>query len=160
MKNAAYLLIGFLIILFSGAIFNFMDIPFFHAHVDLLFLYITFLALFIGSERASLIGMVLGFLMDIFLGRYVGFHSLILFVAGLCYGAFKDKIFKERFGGAVLLLLCGVFIYNIFSVLLYKTKVFSFSVIGFKLVLVMALNLLVGSILYYPLKSMICKIEQ
>lgn len=160
MKNIAYFLIGFVIIIFSGSIFNFIDFPFFHVHLDLIFLYITFLALFIGSERASLIGLALGLTADVLMGRYLGFYALILFTAGLFYGIFKDKIFKDRFGGAVLLLLGGVFVYNIFSILLYKTVVFNFYATGLKLVFVMALNLVIGSLLYHPFKSIICKIEE
>lgn len=160
MKNVVYFLIGFVIIIFSGSILNFIDFPLFHIHVDLIFLYITFLALFIGSERASLIGLGLGLIEDVFIGRYFGFYALILFSAGLFYGIFKDKIFKDRFGGAVFLLLAGVFVYNILSILLYKTAVFNVYLTGLRLFFVMVLNLIVGSILYHPFKSIICKIEE
>lgn len=160
MKNVIYLIIGFIIIIFSGSFFNFMEIPFFHARPDFLFLYITFLALFVGSERGAMIGLILGFITDIFVGKYFGFNGLILYGAGAIFGIFKDKIFKEKFGGAVLLLLLGVLLKNILTLLLYRTNAYSWTNVSLKLVSVMFFNFLVGILLYYPMKALICKIEK
>lgn len=160
MKNFIYLLIGFLLIIFSGSIFNLIDIPVIDVRADFLFLYLVFLALFIGSERAGVIGLFLGLITDIFIGRYHGFYGLIFFVAGIAYGMFKDKIFKEKPGGAVLLMLLGSLIKNVLSILFFKTAADSWVYVGIQLVFILTLNLFIGLIVYYPIRTLIYKVEK
>lgn len=160
MKNLIYFLIGLLAILLFGTIFNFIETPLPLNRIDFLLVYLTFLAVFIGSERASVIGMALGFIEDIFLGRYLGLQALLLFCVGLCFGSFKDKIFKERFGGSVLLLLAGLCAKGLFSIFLYRTKACSIKGLWFQFAVIFLVNLFVGILLYHPLRKLIHKIEK
>lgn len=160
MKNLIYFLIGFLAILLFGTIFNFIETPLPLNRIDFLFIYLTFLAVFIGSERASILGMLLGFIEDIFWGRYLGLHALLLFCAGLCFGSFKDKIFKERFGASVLLLLAGLCVKGMVSVFLYRTEADSMTGLWWQVAVILLVNLFAGILFYYPLKKLIRRIEQ
>ncbi|MDO4720614.1 MAG: rod shape-determining protein MreD [Peptostreptococcaceae bacterium] len=160
MKNLIYFLIGFLAILLFGTIFNFIETPLPLNRIDFLFIYVTFLSVFIGSERASILGMLLGFIEDVFWGRYLGFHALLLLCAGLCFGSFKDKIFKERFGASVLLLMTGLSVKGLLSVFLYRTEADSMTDLWLRVAIILLVNLFVGILLYYPLKKLIRRIEQ
>ena len=96
MKNILYFVIGLLLIVFSNTILNDIDLMFFSFRPNLILIYLVFISIYIGAEKASIIGLALGLIIDISVGKYFGYYGLLFIAVGYLYGSLKEKVFNEK----------------------------------------------------------------
>ena len=89
MKNILYFVIGLLLIVFSNTILNDIDLIFFSFRPNLVLIYLVFISIYIGAEKASVIGLALGLIIDISVGKYFGYYGLLFIAVGYLYGSLK-----------------------------------------------------------------------
>lgn len=161
MKNFLYLLIGFFLISITSSVLNFREPLFFNYKSNIIIIYIVYLSIFIGSERSSIIGMILGLILDISVGRFLGLNGLLFFSIGLLYGTLKDKIFKDHVFAPLILLVMAVLIANFAMTIISH---FNFNRLSMyqhftRSIEIIVLNIILGIITYYPIKYLVNKIE-
>ncbi|WP_099187563.1 rod shape-determining protein MreD [Tepidibacter mesophilus] len=93
MKNIILILIGIFIIIIENSIVNYIDI--FNMSLNICIVYVSIISLFVKRNEGALIGLILGLLKDILIGKIIGVNALIFFVIGYLYGILQDKIFKD-----------------------------------------------------------------
>lgn len=161
MKNILYLVIGLFLVSLSSAILNFREPLIFNYKANIIIIYIVYLSIFIGSERSSIIGLILGLVLDVSVGRFFGLNGLLFFLLGLLYGTFKDKIFKDRVFAPIILLILAVMIDSFVMTLISNVNFNSLNLYqnGMRIIEIMVMNIFLGIIAYYPIKYIVNKIE-
>lgn len=161
MKNILYLVIGLFLVSLSSAILNFREPLIFNYKANIIIIYIVYLSIFIGSERSSIIGLILGLVLDVSVGRFLGLNGLLFFLLGLLYGTFKDKIFKDRVFAPIILLILAVMIDSFVMTLISNVNFNSLNLYqnGMRIIEIMVMNIFLGIIAYYPIKYIVNKIE-
>ncbi|MBP2028105.1 rod shape-determining protein MreD [Acetoanaerobium pronyense] len=161
MKNILYLVIGLFLVSLSSAVLNFREPLIFNYKANIIIIYIVYLSIFIGSERSSIIGLILGLVLDVSVGRFFGLNGLLFFLLGLLYGTFKDKIFKDRVFAPIILLILAVMIDSFVMTLISNVNFNSLNLYqnGMRIIEIMVMNIFLGIIAYYPIKYIVNKIE-
>ncbi|MCT4508335.1 MAG: rod shape-determining protein MreD [Tepidibacter sp.] len=160
MRNIILILIGIFIIIIENSIVNYIDI--FNISLNLCIIYISIISLFIKRNDGALIGLILGILKDILIGRFIGVNALVFFIIGYLYGILKDKIFKESVTSILILTFFSSLFDSLINCLLLKSSFASekilFSLIkGF--VFIPALNMLFALIVYKALIDFVKKLD-
>lgn len=161
MKNILYLVIGLFLVFLSTSVLNFREPLIFNYKANIIIIYIVYLSIFIGSERSSIIGLILGLLLDVSVGRFLGLNGLLFFLLCLLYGTFKDKIFKDRVFAPIILLILAVMIDSFVMTLISNVNFNSLNLYqnGMRIIEIMVMNIFLGIIAYYPIKYIVNKIE-
>ncbi len=160
MKNIILILIGIFIIIIENSIVNYIDI--FNISLNVSIVYISIISLFVKRNEGALIGLILGILKDILIGRFMGINALVFFVVGCLYGILQDKIFKENVTTILILTFFSSVLDSSVNCLLLKSSFASekilFSLIkGF--VFIPVLNTVFALLIYKVLIDFVKKID-
>lgn len=68
----------------------------FYVKPDLVLILVVFFALLQGTRQGFLLGLAVGLLEDLLIGRYLGLHSLTMALTAGTVGLLEDKVFKEN----------------------------------------------------------------
>lgn len=160
MKNIILILIGIFIILIENSIMNYIDI--FNISLNASIVYISIISLFVKRNEGALIGLILGLLKDILIGRFIGVNALVFFVIGYLYGILQDKIFKENITTIFILTLFSSLFDSLVNCLLLKSS-FESEKILFSLVkgtfFIPILNTIFALIIYKALINFVKKLD-
>ena len=86
--------IAFLLIYFLQTnFFNWYNIA--GIQPNLFIILVLFIGLFLGRRYGVLLGIIFGFLLDLFIGKRIGFNSIMLGISGLI-GGILDKSFSKE----------------------------------------------------------------
>lgn len=154
---------GILIILFLFLVIYFLQVNFFswftiRGVMPNTFVILTlFLGLFAGKKIGGICGVIIGFILDILVGRSFGFTGIILGLIGLL-GEYFDKNFSKDSRVTIILMTIGATM--IFEIGMYVANILKFGieieVLPFILTLVveMLYNILLVIILYPGMKKL------
>ncbi|MGL5328253.1 MAG: rod shape-determining protein MreD, partial [Peptostreptococcaceae bacterium] len=95
MKRMLLCLIGILLVLVEGSIINYIDI--YGVSFNLVLIYCTIISLYLDDLEAGIIGLIIGFVKDIFIGGVFGVNALVLFAINYGISSLRDKIYKESY---------------------------------------------------------------
>ena len=146
------LIVSFLIIYFSQSnFFTWFTIAGVQPNVFVIF--ILFIGLFAGKKLGLIFGLLIGFFLDIVIGRQVGISGIILGLIGLI-GEHLDKNFSKESKITIMLMIAGsTIIYEVacyvFSIVTLNINIEMFSFI--KILLIEVLYNLLLTIILYPL---------
>ncbi|HHU75314.1 MAG TPA: rod shape-determining protein MreD [Firmicutes bacterium] len=151
----AYLVFIFfavIILLIEGSFFSFLfsrgTIP------DLLLIFVVCLAFLWGEKKGIVLGLIGGFLQDLFFGPAIGFFTLAK-MAAACFSGFSSReIYKDQVIGPMLTVFLSTFVHEfvVFSLVgIFWGNRFSFFFALDQIFLPKALYHLVLTILIYPL---------
>lgn len=113
MKNVIYFFIGLALIILQNSILNFMS--FFGVTFDFLLVYIIIIAINVGNDRAGILGLVLGLIQDLTVGRVLGVNALFYLFLGYGLGSLKDLVFKDNIITPLSLGTVGAIIKSLFT---------------------------------------------
>lgn len=159
MKNILYFIIGFVIIQISNTLLNMTHLDWFNIKPNIVFIFICFISLYIGSLRGGILGLILGLILDISVNKYVGYYSLFFLLIGLINGTFKDKIFKENIFGPILLLAAGSLFDSISMLIISGAGSMGLSGNASLVFKITFINIIFAAFLYYPISIIAAKIE-
>lgn len=115
-------IIVFLNFILESTIFQYTRI--FGVKPDFTIMLIISYAIMRGSMYGGLIGLISGFLNDLFYGKSFGVNSLSYMLTGYIIGKSQENIFKDSLIPPILFNIVGVFIYqNLFYFISYLSKV-------------------------------------
>lgn len=146
------LIVSFLIIYFSQSnFFTWFTIAGVQPNVFVIF--ILFIGLFAGKKLGLIFGLLIGFFLDIVIGRQVGISGIVLGLIGLI-GEHLDKSFSKESKITIMLMIAGsTIIYEVacyvFSIVTLNINIEMFSFI--KILLIEVLYNLLLTIILYPL---------
>lgn len=127
------------------------ELRIFGVQANLILVVTCAIAFLFGSVDGSVVGILLGLLLDCYQGRNIGLSALIFFYIAIFVGDFNKKFFKDNY--LILLVL------TVFSTLIYETIIYVFSLFAYSqnlmilyllknLFLVTVMNILIGAIIY------------
>ena len=97
MKRALTIIVFFIAFLFiyflQTNFFNWYNIA--GIQPNLFIILVLFIGLFLGRRYGVLLGIIFGFLLDLFIGKRIGFNSIMLGISGLI-GGILDKSFSKE----------------------------------------------------------------
>ena len=150
MKNILYFVIGLLLIVFSNTILNDIDLMFFSFRPNLILIYLVFISIYIGAEKASIIGLALGLIIDISVGKYFGYYGLLFIAVGYLYGSLKEKVFKEM----------ATIIDNLLISTIIGFRGIELGIFLLRIVEAVFINGIISAFLFYPLNIVLNKVEE
>lgn len=160
MKNILYFITGLIIIVFSNTIINSINLSLFYVRPNLTLIYLIYLSIYIGLERASIIGLILGLILDITISKYFGLYGLIFFLIGLIYGSMKDKVFKDNIFTIIVLVGLATLFENVLSLLIVGFEMNNIFIHILKILKSIFANVLISAFLFYPINYLINKVEE
>ena len=160
MKNIFYFIIGLAVIIFTNTILNSINLSLFSIRPNLTLVYLIYISLYIGNMRASILGLILGLIIDITVGKYFGFYALLFFSIGLLYGSMRDKVFKENIFTILVLVILATFVDNLVSLLIVGFGIENTLIYFLRMLESVFINSLVAAFLFYPVSYLIKKVEE
>lgn len=106
-------LVGFFGIILRDTIFN--DLSIFGGKPDFILILTVFYAIFNGYKKGALIGVGLGLLEDLMMGRFIGVNMICKGLIGLIFGHLQKTLYKENF----LMPLVCMFVASLINSLVY-----------------------------------------
>lgn len=104
-----------------------------------------------GVVDGSIVGVVLGILLDAYQGRNLGLSALIFFYIAIFIGRFNKKFFKDNYLILLVLTIAATLTYEtviyVFSIFAYSQRFMILSLIR-NLSIGIVMNILVGAIIY------------
>ena len=139
MKNIIYIFFGFFIL-------------------GLEMIYIATLSIFTNLDRVLFLSFILGLGKDFVFERIFGLNAVIFIMIGILFGRLKGSIYKENWTIPFFLSLISSGIYMIIYSLFYKIYLdrayslsYSIRTVGVFLVV----EIIVGLVIYYPLRKIV-----
>lgn len=160
MKNILYFVTGLLLIVFSNTILNDIDLMFFSFRPNLILIYLVFISIYIGAEKASIIGLALGLIIDISVGKYFGYYGLLFIAVGYLYGSLKEKVFKENIFTVILLVIIATIIDNLLISTIIGFRGIELGIFLLRIVEAVFINGIISAFLFYPLNIVLNKVEE
>ena len=160
MKNIFYFIIGLAVIIFTNTILNSINLSLFSIRPNLTLVYLIYISLYIGNMRASILGLILGLIIDITVGKYFGFYALLFFSIGLLYGSMRDKVFKENIFTILVLVILATFVDNLVSLLIVGFGIENILIYFLRMLESFFINSVVAAFLFYPVNYFIKKVEE
>ncbi|CBH21513.1 membrane protein of unknown function [Acetoanaerobium sticklandii] len=160
MKNILYFVIGLLLIVFSNTILNDIDLIFFSYRPNLMLIYLVFISIYIGAEKASIIGLALGLIIDISVGKYFAYYGLLFISIGYLYGSLKEKVFKENIFTVILLVVIATIIDNLLISTIVGFRGIELGMFLLRIVEAVFINGIISAFLFYPLNIVLNKVEE
>lgn len=160
MKNIFYFIIGLAVIIFTNTILNSINLSLFSIRPNLTLIYLIYISLYIGNMRASILGLILGLIIDITVGKYFGFYALLFFSIGLLYGSMRDKVFKENIFTILVLVILATFVDNLVSLLIVGFGIENILIYFLRMLESFFINSVVAAFLFYPVNYFIKKVEE
>ncbi len=160
MKNFILILIGTVFVILENSVLNYFHI--FGVSMNILLIYISIIPLFLKKNEGAMIGLILGLLKDVLIGRILGLYGLLFFLIAYLYGILKDKIFKDNVMTMVILvgfstLIESIVKFSFTNALFHNEKMMVFIYKG--LILIPFLNILGTLVAYKALVPFLKKIE-
>ena len=146
------LIVSFLIIYFSQSnFFTWFTIA--GVQPNLFVIFILFIGLFAGKKLGLIFGLLIGFFLDIVIGRQVGISGIVLGLIGFI-GEHLDKNFSKESKITIMLMIAGSTI--IYEVACYFFSIFTLNInleiiFFIKILLIEVLYNLLLTIILYPL---------
>lgn len=160
MKNFILVFLGVILIILENSILNYIDI--FGISINMLLIYMSIIPLFLKRNEGAFIGLVLGILKDVLIGRFLGLNAVIFFLIGYAYGILKDKIFKDSIVTIVILVCLSTFFESTIKFIFMNSFFNNESIMFFiykGLILIPILNIIGTLLVYGFLYDFIKKIE-
>ena len=155
MKRALTIIVFFIAFLFiyflQTNFFNWYNIA--GIQPNLFVILVLFIGLFLGRRYGVLLGIIFGFLLDLFIGKRIGFNSIMLGISGLI-GGILDKSFSKESRITFMLMstavtiLCEIINYTLQIILVGASPVFTQFM---KIVTIEATYNAILIIIFYPL---------
>jgi rod shape-determining protein MreD len=147
-----FIFFAIIILLVEGSYLSFV---FFRSMVpDLLLIFVVCLAFLWGEKKGIVLGLICGFLQDLFFGPAIGFFTLAKMAAACFSGLSSREIYKDQIIGPMLTVFLSTFVHEfvVFSLVgLFWGNRFSFFFALDQIFLPRALYHLVLTIMIYPL---------
>lgn len=130
---------------------------------NLFVIFILFIGLYYNKIAGVTYGILIGILLDLFIGRKVGITAIMLGAIGLIGGIFDKNFSKESRITIMIMVIVSTFIYEIGAYLLgcpiygYSLEIFSFLKI---LLLEVIYNIMITIILYPIMQKLGYQIEE
>jgi len=159
-KKILYFTIGLIVIFFSNTFLNDLNLFIFNIKPNLTLIYLVYISIYIGADKASLIGLLLGLVIDISVGKYFAYYSLIFFLIGFFCGNLKEKVFKENIFTILLLILISSFIDNLLSIIITGFSISNIGVYFLRLSEGVIINGMISALLFYPLNMILIKVDE
>ena len=105
MKYAALALISFFSVILRDTIFN--DLSVAGGKPDFILIIVVFFAIFNGPVKGGWLGLGLGLLEDLMIGRFIGVNALCKGIIGLLIGVSERRLYKDNFFLPIISLLIG-----------------------------------------------------
>lgn len=161
MKNFILVFLGIILIILENSILNYIDI--FDISINIVLIYVSIIPLYSKKIEGAFIGLALGFIKDILIGKFWGLNAIILFLIGYGYGILKDKIFKDSIS-TVVILVCFSSIFESVIKFVFMNNFFNNENIMFfiykGIILIPSLNVVLTLLIYNFLIDFIKKIER
>ena len=147
-----FIVLAIIILLAEGSYFSFI---FFRSMVpDLLLIFVVCLSFLWGEKKGVILGLICGFLQDLFFGPAIGFFTLAKMAAAYFSGLSSREIYKDQIIGPMLTVFLSTFVHEFavfFLVGLFWGNRFTFFFALDQVFLPRALYHLVLTIIIYPL---------
>lgn len=110
-----------------------------------------------GDKAGLLMGIVCGFLTDIFFGSFLGFNALLYMYVGYANGKFHQIFYPEDVKLPLVLILSSDLLYGLsyYCIMFLLRKRFDFSYYFFNIILPEAVYTIILTLLVYPLLLLI-----
>ena len=108
MRYVMLTVISFFCLILQDTLFN--DFSVAGGKPDFLLIIVVFFAIFNGSRKGGFLGIILGLLEDLMLGRFIGVNALCKGLIGACIGSFERQFYKNNFSVPIFGLLIGTFV--------------------------------------------------
>ena len=130
---------------------------------NLFIVFILFIGLFASKEMGITYGIIVGILLDLFLGKRIGISGIMLGIVGLLGGILDKNFSKESKITIIIMVILTTIIYEIgtyiFSFFMYKFDIELFAFL--KILLIESMYNVILTIMLYPMiKSLGYKIEE
>jgi rod shape-determining protein MreD len=120
----------------------------------------VFISIYIGAEKASIIGLALGLIIDISVGKYFGYYGLLFIAVGYLYGSLKEKVFKENIFTVILLVIIATIIDNLLISTIIGFRGIELGIFLLRIVEAVFINGIISAFLFYPLNIVLNKVEE
>lgn len=108
MKYIVLMIISFFCIVLQNTLFN--DLSVAGGKPDFLLILVVFFAIFNGPAKGGWLGLGLGLLEDLMIGRFIGVNALCKGIIGALIGFSERRLYKNNFFVPIFCLLIGTFI--------------------------------------------------
>lgn len=95
MKIVLLFLCSFLCIILQNTVFNVWSVA--GGKPDFILIFVVFFAIFRGTVQGGLLGLGLGLLEDLMIGRFIGINALCKGIIGYAVGAAEKRLYKDNF---------------------------------------------------------------
>lgn len=160
MKNIIYILFGFFILGLEMIFFN--RVSLFGISANILMIYIATLSIFTNLDRVLFLSFILGLGKDFVFERIFGLNAVIFIMIGILFGRLKGSIYKENWTIPFFLSLISSGIYMIIYSLFYKIylgRAYSLSYSIRTVGVFVVVEIIVGLVIYYPLRKIVQIVE-
>lgn len=108
MRYVFLALVSFFCVILQDTLFN--DLSVAGGKPDFLLIIVVFFAIFNGPARGGFLGLMLGLLEDLMIGRFIGVNALCKGIIGALIGFSERRLYKNNFFVPIFCLLIGTFI--------------------------------------------------
>lgn len=127
------------------------ELRIFGVQANLLLVVTCAIAFLFGAIDGSVVGIILGLLLDLYQGRNIGISALIFFYIAIFIGGFNKKFFKDNYLILLVLTIAATLVYEIsiyvFSILAYSQSFMFLSLLR-NLIVIIVVNIVSGAIIY------------
>ena len=95
LKIFAFFIIAFLGIILRDTVFNQLSIA--GGKPDFVLILTVFYAIFNGYKKGAIMGMSLGLLEDLMIGRFIGVNIICKGLIGIIFGSLQRSLYKDNF---------------------------------------------------------------
>ena len=108
MKVLLLFIAGFFAVLLQNTVFNVLAVA--GGKPDFILIFIVFFAIFRGPIQGGLLGMGLGLLEDLIIGRFIGINALCKGFIGYLAGTLEKRLYKNNFLVPMVALVAATFV--------------------------------------------------
>ena len=127
MRYVILTITSFVCVVLQDTLFN--DFSVAGGKPDFLLIIVVFFAIFNGPAKGGWLGLLLGLLEDLMLGRFIGVNALCKGIIGALIGLFERRVYKNNFSVPIFALFIGTFVnaalYYVISRLIGSNIMFS-----------------------------------
>lgn len=159
MKRIILFITGVLLIIIENSIINYIDI--FGVTFSILLPFLVLTSLYMEDVEAGVIGLILGFVVDITVGGIFGFNALVFATVSAVIAHYKRNFYAESTSMRMILIAASTLFQSllmiIISLMAYQTDGILVMILkGF--IILPLLNVLVGFIIYKLFGRVIMKL--
>ncbi|MDO4794199.1 MAG: rod shape-determining protein MreD [Filifactor alocis] len=160
MRNLIFFIIGLAAILVELFLFN--NLYIISININLLLIYMVYIALFLELDKALFLALIMGLSKDFTVERIIGVNALIFIVIAIGVCRLQEVIYKDKPMTPFLFILLSSLFYSVAYIVLYKLylgRAFVISYVAANIPIFVFVETVLGILLFLPIKKMIYRIQ-